>query len=375
MKVLHLIGGGDVGGAKAHVLSLIKALSRFIDVKLISYRPGPFYHAGLEMGIDIEVIKLRTITGDIKRTLDIIKKGNYQILHSHGAKANMISAIISKLINIPTVTTIHSDYKLDYLGNAFKHLSFGIINRIAIRSIDYHIGVSENFRQMLINRGFNQNKIFTVYNGIDFNKQIAVTDKQHFLNKHGIQSDGSILVGILARLYPVKDIDTFLSAASILLTEFNNIRFLIGGDGPEMSRLITLSESLGINDKVHFLGYIDNPDDFMQVIDINVLTSISESFPYVILEGARAGKPTISTAVGGISDLIEHRSNGLLFETGNREQLAGSIKELVTDKSLMEQFGANIYAFAKQYFSLENMCETQLSIYNTILSLPSNKKR
>lgn len=367
MKVLHLIGGGDVGGAKIHVLSLVKALNEFANVKILSYRPGPFYSEALEMGINIEVVKTPTILGDIKRTMDIAKQGEYQIIHSHGAKANMISAIVSKLLPVPTVTTVHSDYKLDYLGDILKHVSFGNINRVALRSIQYHIGVSNNFKDMLINRGFDKDKIFTVYNGIDFNKQTANINKHDFLVKYGIEPDARIFVGILARLHPVKGLDTFLSAASILCKQLDNIHFLIGGDGPERKRLEQKAESLKIKDKVHFLGHVDDPDSFMNAIDINVLTSISESFPYVILEGARAKKPTISTSVGGIDDLISHGVNGYLFEIGNEEQLAHYIKLIATNSDLATKLGSNVYDSAKQNYSLDKMRDTQLNIYKTIL--------
>lgn len=367
MKVLHLIGGGDIGGAKIHVLSLVKALSEFIDVKIVSYRPGVFADEGLGMGIDIEIVRTGNILGDIRRTIDIARQGGYEIIHSHGAKANMVSALIAKSLELPTVTTVHSDYKLDYLHNFFKQLSFGLINAVALRFIKYRIAVSNNFRKMLINRGFNPDHIFTVYNGIDFAKETASVDKRTFLQKYGVPVDNSILVGILARLHPVKGVGTFIKAAAKILKKHNNVRFLIAGDGSEKSKLEKKASALGTAGRIHFLGFVNEPDDFMNVIDINVLTSLSESFPYVILEGARARKPTISTDVGGISDLIVHGENGFLFDAGNSDRLAGYIEQLIADGALRKNFGTKIYEAAKKSFSLENMCRTQLDIYNGIL--------
>lgn len=368
MKVLHLIGGGDIGGAKIHVLSLVKALSKSVDVKIISYRPGVFTDEGLGMGIDIEVIKTGNIFRDIRMTMDVARQGGYEIIHSHGAKANMISALISGSLRLPTVTTVHSDYKLDYLHNLFKQLSFGLINTVALRFINYHIGVSNNFRKMLINRGFNPDHIFTVYNGIDFTKEIPPVDKGTFLNKYGVPVDNSILVGILARLHPVKGVGTFIKAAAKVLKKHNNVRFLIAGDGSEKNKLEKKVSALGAAGRVHFLGFVNEPDDFMNIIDINVLTSLSESFPYVILQGARARKPTISTDVGGISDLIVHGENGFLFDAGNSDRLADYIEQLIVDSTLRKDFGERIYADAKKSFSLENMYRAQLEIYNSILS-------
>ena len=97
MKVLHLIGGGDIGGAKSHVLSLVNELGKYIDVKLISFRKGAFADDARAMGINVEVVRTGTIFTDIRRVLNIIKNEGYDIIHSHGAKANMIAVIVKKL--------------------------------------------------------------------------------------------------------------------------------------------------------------------------------------------------------------------------------------------------------------------------------------
>ena len=123
MKVLHLIGGGDIGGAKSHVLSLVKELNKHIDVKIVSFRPGVFSEDARSMGIDIKIVKSYNIFNDIRTVLKIIKEDKIELLHSHGAKANMIAMIVRLITRIPTATTIHSDYRLDYLHSIYKRYS------------------------------------------------------------------------------------------------------------------------------------------------------------------------------------------------------------------------------------------------------------
>ena len=115
MKVIHLIGGGDEGGAKSHVLQLIKELGKHIDVTLVSYRKGKFHDDAVAMGIDARIARTGNIILDIRKTLKLVKSGNYDIIHSHGAKANMMASIIKRITGIPVVTTVHSDYHLDYM--------------------------------------------------------------------------------------------------------------------------------------------------------------------------------------------------------------------------------------------------------------------
>lgn len=367
MKVVHLIGGGDVGGAKIHVLSLVKELSKYINVKIISFRPGAFTDEARSMGIDIEVVKTGNIIGDIRKVIAIVREGNFEIVHSHGSKANMLAVLTKRFLKLPTVTTVHSDYKLDYLQSASRRFSFGTINTVALRFINYYIGVSNNFAKMLIERKFDPEKIFTVYNGIDFSKNIQEYSRDHFTGKYNLTLDNKdIIVGILARMHPVKGLNIFIQAAKEVIESCPNVKFLIGGDGDQRKALEHQIKELGLTSHILLLGWVKDPYELMSNIDINILSSLSESFPYVILEGAKLKKATVSSDVGGISDLITSGENGYLFKPGDYKRLAEYIIELVKDETMRKEMGEKLYEKANSLFSLENMCKTQLSIYKKI---------
>lgn len=377
MKIIHLIGGGDVGGAKSHVLSLIKELGKHIEVTLVSFRRGPFHEDAVSMGIDARVIRTGNILVDIRKTLKLVRENHYDVIHSHGAKANMIASIIRRITGIPVVTTIHSDYRLDYMNSLLKQFSFGVINMISLRKIDYHIGVSDSYRNMLISRRFNPQHVFTVYNGIPFDNYIPPCTRREFFERYHIPfPEDAILVGIAARLDPVKDHETFIRAAAEVSKGNDRVRFIIGGSGDELRpRLEQLAEKLGVRDRICFTGWINEPYDFFQVIDINVLTSISESFPFVILEGARCSRATVSTLVGGLADLIESGVNGYLIKPGDWKDLARHLLELSNDEAKRTAMGRLLKEKAERHFSLENMCRTQLNIYNRIIRLENRRKK
>lgn len=366
MKVLHLIGGGDIGGAKSHVLSLVHELGKYIDVKIISFRPGLFTDEAREMGINIEVVQTGSIFNDIKKVAGIIRQEGYEIIHSHGAKANMVSSIVKKKFAVPGVTTVHSDYRLDYLQSKYKMVSFGVINMIALRFLDYYIGVSKNYKEMLIKRNFAPSRIFTLYNGIDFGTQIPGFSRAQFSEKYGIDlREEDIAVGILARLDPVKGLDVLLHAAAIVLKENPGVKFLIGGDGEQRKALERKAAALGISNHVFFLGWVDKYE-LLHCIDINVLASLSESFPYSILEGTQLRKATVSSDVGGLSDLIDSGENGFLFRPGDYKRFAEHLLTLIRDGGKRKEMGEKLYNKAKENFSLENMCKTQLGVYRSI---------
>lgn len=368
MRIVHMIGGGDVGGAKTHVLYLLKELSRHMEVKLISLRPGVFADEARALGLDVTVVKSGNIFADIRKVTDIIQKGGYDIVHSHGAKANIFSLVARRKAGRPTVTTVHSDYRLDYMHSMVRRMTIGLINSIALRFMHNYIAVSGNFREMLINRKFNPLDIYVLYNGMDFSVPTVNYSRQNLIEKYNLNiRNEDVIIGIAARLYPVKSIDTIVKAARLVKDKSSKIKFLIGGDGEDQKQLEALTASLELTDTVFFLGWLDDPNELMSSIDISVLTSISESFPYSILEGARFKKATISSKVGGIPDLIENGRNGYLFEPGDYKRFSELILELAEDEKKRTSMGKSLYEKAMKDFSVENMVKTQSDIYCRIL--------
>ena len=162
------------------------------------------------MGIDARVISTGNVFSDLRKTLNLIRDGKYDIIHAHGAKANMMSSIINRFTGIPVVTTVHSDYHLDYMHSFLKRYTFGVINMIALRKIDYHISVSSSLLSMLKSQGFNPQHLYSVNNGIAFDNDIPPCSRKEFFTRFNVPfPEDCILVGIMARLHPVKDHDTF----------------------------------------------------------------------------------------------------------------------------------------------------------------------
>ncbi len=374
MKVLHLTGGGDVGGAKTHVISLVKNLSKHIDVTLVSFRSGPFAQEAEDVNIDTKIIQSGSFIADIIKVIRLAKKGQYQIIHPHGSKANMAAVIVKAFTGLPVVTTVHSDYKLDYMHSALRRYTFGLINTVALRFVDYYTCVSKNLKDSLIERNFKPNKLFTIPNGIDFEQEVKPCTRSEFAAKFNLNiSESDVLVGILARLTPVKGVKIFIQAAKEVLKNNPHVKFLIAGDGDERKVLENIVESEGLSDSIFFLGFISESYDFLSIIDINVLSSLSEGFPYSILEGALLRKATISSNVGGIPDLIEHGETGYLFNPGDSSKLAELILDLSGNIEKRNSLGDKIYTKAKALFSLDTMCKVQMDIYDTILKTTDRK--
>ncbi len=370
MKVLQLISGGDTGGAKTHVFALLGVLSKKIDVKLVCFTKGVFYDELSKTDVDCELIeqKNRFDMSVLKRLEEILACG-YDVVHSHGARANFIVAQLKRRgMKLPCVTTIHSDYLLDFDG-FYKRLLYTSLNVLSLKKLDYYIAVSSNFKDMLIKRNVRPNSIFTVYNGMNYNSDISFCEKEEFAKRIGIEYDKNCTyVGIIGRHDHVKGHDIFVRGAKEVLDKCSNVKFIIAGTGDGEQNLRKLAEELGISDNIIFCGFIDDIYSFINFIDINTLTSRCESFPYVLMEGARLKKPTVSSHVGGIDDLIIDKKTGLLFENEDPADFADKLICLINDRGTAQKYGEALYDWATENFSDENLAQTHVNIYNAIIS-------
>ena len=369
MKVIHLISGGDSGGAKTHVLSLLQHLNRTITAQLVCFRDGPFAQEARSLGIPVEIMGGNNIPRLRRRLTEYIRSGGYELIHCHGSRANMVGALLRKTTGLPVVSTVHSDYRLDYMGRPFARLSFGAINAWALRKLDYRIGVSDAMVDLLISRGFAPDRFYSIYNGIDFTPAPPQGDRLPYLRSLGADVDeNSVVVGIAARLNPVKDMSTLIRGFALARRDCPRLRLVIAGDGEEREKLGNLAKELGVEKEVTFAGWISGGmDRFYSALDINALTSLSETFPYALTEGARFHLATVATAVGGIPYLIDQDVNGYLFAPGDAEDLGRRLAALGMDDALRRDMGEKLYAKASRDFSIQKTVDTQLRIYQEIL--------
>ena len=374
MKVIHLISGGDTGGAKTHIHYLLSGICQNIDAKLVCFMRGDFSDEAEKLGIPTVVLE-GSLPSVIKRLRSMVKDGGYDLIHSHGARGNFIASILKLWFRIPVVTTVHSDPKLDYLGRPTAALVYGTLNDYALHRADYLIGVSDSMKDMLIERGFNPNDIFSIYNGVDFSIVPENNDRLNYLRSMGLNvTEDSVVVGIAARLDPVKDVATLIRGFAVASSSFPNLRLIIAGDGAELENLKALASELGITEKVCFPGWMTDMNSFFAALDINTLTSLSETFPYALTEGARARLATVSSRVGGVPKLITDGDNGFLFHPGDYETLGKRLTALAENPELRRKFGDAIYEKAKREFSVEATTRRQLDIYEEVLKREALRK-
>lgn len=367
---MHVMGGGDVGGAKTHIMNMVTGLSARNEVMLVSFRAGPFADEARERGIDVRVIERHNPFRAARAMRALVDEFQPDIIHCHGGRANLMGAMVRRTRRVPVLTTVHSDYKLDYLGNPFKQHTFGAANAVALRFLDFYQPVADRMARTLIERGFDPERIVKMYNGMDFHRPEGEFDRAQYLKEnYGAEiEDGDVLCGIAARLTAVKDIATTVRAFAAALHDAPQLRLFIAGEGEDEDMLKKLCTQLGVSDRVTFCGWVSPVEPFFRAMDINLLSSVSETFPYSILEGICAGCATICSDVGGMPELIDTGENGYIFPIGDFKKLSEYMVRLANDAELRQTFAQALYEKASRDFSKDKMCERQEANYRHLLA-------
>ena len=375
MKVIHLISGGDTGGAKTHVHTLLQGLNRHIQADLVCFTDGPFAQEARTLGIRTQVLSGNPLSS-LKALRAKIRQEGYDVIHCHGSRGNLMGALLKRSTGLPVVTTVHSDPRLDYMGRPLSALTYGRLNVWALRRIPYRIGVSDAMGDLLISRGFDPQQMFTIYNGIDFTPRPPSLTRREFLDSLGLDwPDSVVIAGIAARLNPVKDMGTLLRGFAIAHERQPQLRLIIAGEGQDEVMLKELAGQLGVAKEVCFAGWLTDTDSFYNALDINTLTSLSETFPYAITEGARFAVPTAASQVGGVPYLIRHNVTGLLFQPRDHEALGRHLAALAGDAGLRRRLGDRLLEKARTDFSIESTIRRQLDIYESILRRHARSSR
>lgn len=178
-------------------------------------------------------------------------------------------------------------------------------------------------------------------------------------------SINSSIVFCAARLVPVKNFRIFLDTAKIVTDESPDTIFVIAGSGPELADLQDHARHLAISANVHWLGPLHGKElvDAYHAADVFLSTSDYEGFGLTLVEAMAAGKPVVSTAVGGTVDIVVDGETGRLCPAGNAESLATAVLELLNDPVKAKAWGQSGQERARTLFDLPAFQEGFQSIY------------
>ncbi|PFA67328.1 glycosyltransferase [Bacillus sp. AFS015802] len=365
MKVLHLISGGETGGSRKHVVTLLSRLPKE-EVCLAVFQEGALAQEARESGIRVEVFaqSSRYDLSVLKRLVTFIGVEGFDILHTHGPRANFFGSFIKHKISCKWMTTIHSDPMLDFMKSGIKGKVFTKLNLFSLKRIDYFFAVSERFKENLMKFGISEEKIQAIYNGIEFTAPVEKTN--HLYEELNLSEDDFVMT-MVARLHPIKGHEMVLNS----LKQLNNpsIKLLLVGDGPIRNELEQIADKLDLGKNVRFLGFRKDIQEIYSISSISLLASFSESFPLVLLEAANEQVPIITTDVGGVRELVKPPLHGWVVPVDNQPKYQEAMEEayqLHVEKTLPLK-GQNLRTYAESTYSLQHLAELTRETYKKMI--------
>lgn len=343
IRILRVIARLNIGGPAIHTVLLTKFLTsdRFSSTLVtgqVSPSEGDMRYLAEEKGISPQIIpelgreiRWRDDLIVLRKLYRLICTLRPTIVHTHTAKAGMLGRVAAKLARVPIIVhTFHGHVFHSYFSPA-KTVFFLWIERILGKLTDTIITVSPKQREEILSyRIGHPNKVRVIDLGLELQEFVNCDDRHGKLRQElGIHSDVP-LIGIVARLVPVKGHTYFLEAVKHVVENHPNAQFVVVGDGELRNPLEQLTNILEIRSHVHFLGWRQDLSEIYADLDIVVLSSLNEGSPVALIEAMAASKPVVAPQVGGIRDLVLHEKTGLFVPPKDSKGLAQGISYLLS---------------------------------------------
>ena len=366
MNIIHFVFSMARGGQEKMLLDLAliqKKQGHKVRVLCITTKEGPFAEALEEKGVPVHAYGKKT--GFSFALLRCLKKEfqswKIDVVHTHNPVPNFYGALAAKWARVPVVINTRHGMGAGAKNRAYK-FSLLFTNKVVF--------VCKKAQEHFINRRIVKSSMAqTIYNGIPLEQyatKISESDRDNFLKILGLKPENKI-IGVVARLEPLKDISTFLKVAKIVCSKYPSCRFLIVGDGSLAKDLKQEAKSLDIEKKAVFLGDRRDVDKLLQIMDIFCLTSVSEGTPLTLIEAMASEKPIVATRVGGVPEVVIDRSNGYLKEPGDSHGLTEAIMDLLENSEVRKQMGEKGYKRAFEFFHVNIMAKNYQNLYTNIV--------
>jgi sugar transferase (PEP-CTERM/EpsH1 system associated) len=358
--VMHLITELDSGGAQSALLRLVAGQdrSRFTPVVLCLYN-GDRLVARQIRDLGVEVIDLGMSR---KWRLDAfwrlwrqLRRVRPTILHTWMFHANIPGRLLGRLAGVPHI--ISSERTMGQEGSVRR-----LLNRWTGRLADRILCVSHNVADFAAKEiGLPVDRLVVIQNGIDTNVFRPASAQPAKPPDH-------LTIGYVGRLEQVKGVNFLIDAFAPLVAEHPHLQLHLVGDGSERAALAQQAQTLGLGDKVQFLGIRSDMPALYPTFDLFVLPSLWEGMPNVALEAMACGVPVIATNTGGTPEVVQDGNSGLLVPPGNAAALTQAMAALIADAERRCQLAQAGRHFVEQTFSINQTVAQTVALYEQLLN-------
>ena len=339
MKVFNLIWGFSLGAGIDKCYLTYDSLSKVdktVDVHSVCINLT-------HIKSDLSLLKEKGVTFiDIKSQIDfswvgklskLIKESRPDVIFTHGFNGAIMMLFLKYLkeMDTPIVCTYHGLYHASSFKKKLLEPIYNRLSRYVYKYIAKKVICVENMsREFLVKKGIPNNKLATVYNGLPSHLEFTKINFKDF----NISND-TIIIITASRISEVKGLPFLLNAIADLKDKTRiPFQYVMIGTGPDLEDLQQQVVKLKIEKQVSFVGYQTNVEAWLDAADIFALPSIAEYHSIALLEAMRSGTAIIATDVGGNSESVRNKQEGLLIPSKNVEQLTKGLLKLIKNKDL-----------------------------------------
>lgn len=365
LDVLHVIGSLGAGGAERNLYYLAPSMARSrlaYGICCLMVR-GEFAGEVERAGVPVYALgfRRRNTLQTVIRLRRLMRCRRVKVVHTHLYECGVLGRIAAWLAGVPVIIT-HEHGKTTW--KKWYHRWF---ERIAVRGTDLRIAVSGDIKDLRLRHEHTpRDKIVVIGNAVDASRFEAGQALRE-TKRAELGLERYFVIGTVGRMVTAKSFDLLLRVAEEVCSRRPQARFLLVGEGPLRDGLTRMRDSLGLAEKVVFLGGRTDIPGLLAAIDLYVITSQREGLPISLLEAMTAAKPIVATAVGGIPEALNHGEDGLLVEPGNQAALVEAIFALMDDPARRQLMGARARAKATARYSAAAILETLEATYLSIM--------
>lgn len=362
IKVLHVDSERTWRGGQQQAAYLLEGMHKRGYQTALACRPGStFEHHCHDHALPVFPV---TMAGEIDffsgRTIaNICRNHGFAILHLHSAHA-IATGLWAKLFFRPL--------KLIGVRRVDFHIRKNMFSRFKYRTsmLDRLVCISRKIYEVAQEDGIPEGKLRVIHSGVDLDRFRKASLDREMKSKLGIPGH-HLVVGTVAAMAWHKDYPNLLNAAKKVLKTQSNITFCAVGSGPDEDQIVQLKDELALGDRFVLTGFRNDVGNFLHMFDIFVHASCMEGLGTSILDAQGVGLPVIGSYAGGIPEIIQHRTNGLLVPIKDPDALAASILKLANNPRLREAYGKKGKETVER-FSIANTIEKNLDLYRELMA-------
>lgn len=288
------------------------------------------------------------------------RQNRVDIVQSFFRDSNILGALWGRMAGVKVVIASRRNLGSGYWHNWMEVRILRFLSRLTTHYIANSHAAAEETRVV---EGVSPERISVVPNLLNTASYRRPEARDPVRRSWGVP-ENALVVGVVANLRPIKNLDIFVRAAESVLERVPQAWFIILGEGPERPRLEQMIRSLNLQGRFSLPGVSTDVARDLQGLDVSVLCSAGESSPNALLESMAAAKPCVASDVGGSGELVIHGETGYLFPSGSAEALARSIVDLLENEEKRRAFGSRGQERAREHDEtyviprLENLYES-----------------